>query len=318
MSTASAASFKDRLKVYSEERVPRGVFGTVQGEVFDLIQELFSHAGAKDSLPKSLTASLGAWDNVKCPSKSKFKSIRQPELAELAEKTCKLLVERCYPALEHLSSAVDENEKRILQCQEDLIAAQKSLAESQSRLVKLQCQLLEKRDAEISAVQSTAVSEMKTFASVLQKSCDTALAPARVSRAIGVVAEDRANNVIMHGLPDVDEQDVDHLTEEVVCALVGVYDNPRIMRVERIGRFKDGVKRPVKVVFWSKDTRDKVLARKANLMKGCSSNVYISPDLTPKEREERRILVGKLKETRSANPGKKFSIKGGKVVEVTS
>ena len=56
-----------------------------------------------------------------------------------------------------------------------------------------------------------------------------------------MTAEDRTNNVTMHGLPDADAQDV----EELVCARVSVYDNPRIMRAERIGRFRDGAKMPV-------------------------------------------------------------------------
>ena len=85
-------------------------------------------------------------------------------------------MERCYPALEHqvLSSVVGETVKKILQCQEDLIATKKSSAESQSRLAKVQSLL----HAETSAVHSTAVSKMKTFVSVLQKSCDSVLTPA--------------------------------------------------------------------------------------------------------------------------------------------
>ena len=44
--------------------------------------------------------------------------------------------------------------------------------------MKLPCQLIDKREAEISAMDLTAVNEMKTFVSVLQKSCDSALTPA--------------------------------------------------------------------------------------------------------------------------------------------
>ena len=52
--------------------------------------------------------------------------------------------------------------KKILQCQGNLIVAQKSV-EPESRLAKLPCQLFDKRDAEISAVDLTAVNEMETF-----------------------------------------------------------------------------------------------------------------------------------------------------------
>ena len=44
--------------------------------------------------------------------------------------------------------------------------------------MKLTCQLFDKREAEISAVDLTAANEMKTFVSVLQKSCDSVLTPA--------------------------------------------------------------------------------------------------------------------------------------------
>ena len=74
--------------------------------------------------------------------------------------------------------------------------------EAQDKLVKLQCELLEKRDKEITAVQSTAEKEIKTFSSVLKKGCDTALAPQRVRQAIVVGTEDRTSNVIVHGLTD--------------------------------------------------------------------------------------------------------------------
>eukprot|EP00116_Pleurobrachia_bachei_P003499 sb/3463761/ len=152
-SDASACSFKDRLRVYSDERVQRSVCGEVQGEIFDLLKDLFHHAGMKDSFPKSLSAGRSLWDTLKCPSKSKIKGMKKLELEEFAEKMCHLLLERCYPVLDRLSNEVEENERRVLDSQEELIAVQKSLVESQDRLVKLQCQLLEKRDKEITAVQ---------------------------------------------------------------------------------------------------------------------------------------------------------------------
>ena len=47
--------------------------------MFDLIEELFSHAGVIDFLSKSPTTGLVTEDSEKCPSNSKFKSIRLPE-----------------------------------------------------------------------------------------------------------------------------------------------------------------------------------------------------------------------------------------------
>jgi len=42
---SDTCSFKDRLRVYSDERVRRSVYGEVQGELFDLLKDLFGHAG---------------------------------------------------------------------------------------------------------------------------------------------------------------------------------------------------------------------------------------------------------------------------------
>ena len=43
-------------------------------------------------------------------------------------------------------------------------------------------------------------------------------------------------------------------------------------------------------------------------------DVFVSADLTPEERVERRRLVSELKERRAADPGKTFFIKGGKII----
>ena len=92
MSAASTCSFKDRLRVYSDERVRRNVYGEVQGEIFDLVRDLFNHAGMKDSIPNSLSAARSVWDNLKCPNKSKLNGIKRPDLESFVENVCHLLV----------------------------------------------------------------------------------------------------------------------------------------------------------------------------------------------------------------------------------
>ena len=317
-STASACSFKDRLRVYSDERVQRNVCGEVQGEVFDLLKELFNHAGLKDSFPKSLSAGRSSWDTMKCPSKSKIKGVKKPELEEFADKVCHLLVERCYPVLDRLSNEVEENERRLLDSQEELISAQKALVESQDRLVKLQCQLLEKRDKEITAVQSTAEEEIKTFSAVLQKGCDSALAPKRIRTAITSATEDRMNNLIVHGLfddPDESSKDLENIVGRMFDymgeCVTGVHS------MTRLGRFKEGSDRPLKLRLCGREFRDRILSRKSGLKKSEDhKDIYLSPDRSPEEREERRKLVTELKERKVVEPGRNFAIRGGKVMEM--
>ena len=215
---------------------------------------------------------------------------------------------------------MEEHERRVLQCQEDLIAAQKSLVEAQDRLVQLQCQLLERRDNEISAVQSTAQKEIKSFADVLQKNCDVALAPKRVQRALEIASEDRGNNLIMYGVPDDPNETSDDLTEFVNGVIVnrgwGIGPND-LSGCRRLGSYQDGTRtRPIIFRVASGRLREVILQRKAELRnRDDCSHIYISPDRSPKEREERRRLVAELKERRAADPGKTFFIKAGKVTE---
>ena len=319
MSTASSSSFKDRLRVNSDEKVSKNTYGDVKCEVVDLVRELFTHAGVVDLFPKSLTPRGTIWDSVKCPSKSKISKIGKTELADFAEKACRLLVDRCYPALTHLYSDVEECERRIIQCQEELIVGQRSLVEAQDRLVKLQCQLLEKRDEEITAVQSTAEQEIKLFSSVLQKGCDVALAPKRVRQAIVVATEDRMSNVIVHGLFDDRDEDNMDLERDIKLLFedLGGLSLTGTCGMYRLGKYKEGSNRPVKLRLSGREFRDQILSRKSTLKDSVShKDIYISPDRSPEERDERRKLVVQLKERKEAEPGKTFGIRGGKVVEV--
>ena len=317
MSTASSSSFKERLRVNSDEKVSKNTYGDVKCEVVDLVRELFAHAGVVDSFPKSLMPSGSGWDSVKCPSKSKIAKVGKTELAEFAEKACNLLVYRCYPALNHLYSDVEECERRIMQSQEELIAGQRSLVEAQDRLVKLQCQLLEKRDEEISAVQSTAEQEIKSFASVLEKECETALAPQRIRTAITSASEDKLCNLVGYGLADSKEEDDNDLWGKMFLVMKNWDVEMREIRsYYRLGRYVEGNNRPVKLVFKNRDTRKFVLENKARLRK-CEEfkGFYLAPDRTPEERAARRVLVGELKVQRTQYPDKTFYIRGGKVVD---
>eukprot|EP00116_Pleurobrachia_bachei_P008117 sb/3468379/ len=255
----------------------------------------------EDSFPKSLAVGRSVWDSLKCPSKSKIKGIKKPDLEDFTEKVCRFLMERCYPLLDRLSNEVEEK--------------------AHGQLVKLQCELLGKRDKEITAVQSAAEEEIKTFSSVLKKSCDSALAPKRISTAITSATEDRTSNVIVHGLfetaitsatedrtsnvivhglfddPDESSKDLEHS----VC---GIFDYmgecvTSVYGMKRLGRYKEGTDRPSGLKKYER-----------------YKDLYISPDRSPEEREERRKLVAELKERKAAAPGKTFGIREGKVMEV--
>ena len=115
------------------------------------------------------------------------------------------------------------------------------------RKTELQCELLEKRDKEITAVRSTAEEEIKTFSSVLKKRCDTALAPKRISTAISSATEDRMRNVLVHGLSDCKSKNNNNDLEIEVRRLFNYMGEctTNVWGIERLGRYKEGTDRPV-------------------------------------------------------------------------
>ena len=313
--TASSDTSDTRIWLNSDAAIPKSTYRIVMNEVLNLTHHLFADAGMMDAFPMTLWPSCSVWDSVKPLNKSKVAKISKTHLAIFAEKTCELMIEMVYPALRHMSSDVEECEKRLMQCQEELIASQRLLVETQDRLVKLQCQLLEKRETEISEVQTTAQEEIRSFSDVLQKSCDTALAPQRVRRAIAVATEDRSSNIIVHGMSDSPSEDSGALKVSVgnLIRKLG-QDEGNVVSMERLGVFKEGSVRPVKLCLKGKLARDKVLQCKRSLRESDRyKDVFVSADLTQEERVERRRLVCELKERRAADPGKTFFIKGGKI-----
>jgi hypothetical protein len=128
-----------------------------------------------------------------------------------------------------------------------LIKAQRDLVAAQEELLNIQRQLLEKREVEITAVQSTAQQEIKSFSSVLKEECATALAPKKIQSAIVAASEDRGCNIIIHGLEESTNGDVE-LETQVESLLVELGETQNVKSVERLGRQCLTV-RPVKVVL---------------------------------------------------------------------
>eukprot|EP00116_Pleurobrachia_bachei_P007154 sb/3467416/ len=263
----------------------------------------------------------GLWDDLPVPTKSKINSINKAELVEWVTKASKLLIERAYPAMKktfRVARKCREMETKCFERQEEVISAQRALVAAQAELVKLQAQLLEKREDVIAEVQTTAKEEIISFSSVLKKECDTALAPHRIERAVAKAAvsaaEDRTCNIVVYGLRDspgaVEEQLPDLWSE--------LSENPSVKCAQRLGRYSEDRSRPLKITFATRETQLMILRKKTKLRDSeVFGRVYISPDLTPEEREARGILVKEMKERKAQNPGKSFVIKGREVVEVS-
>ena len=134
--------------------------------------------------------------------------------------------------------------------------------------------------------------------------------------------EKRKNNLIFHNLPEPSgdstelrsKQDTTSITE-LVEAEFGL-PNIKIRRIACLGIFRSGSSRPRLLLVKLEDVSTKrIILKQATKLRQSStwSNIYISPDLTPKERSQNKLLRDELKSRRSAEE-KDIYIKRGRIV----
>ena len=132
----------------------------------------------------------------------------------------------------------------------------------------------------------------------------------------------RRNNAIFQGIPeavsDISTARLDHDTG-IINDILKQLDMPNTQyeKALRLGkRDPENVKpRPVLIEFKDSKARDMLLRRATNLAKAPDSfkDIYIQPDRTKKEREERRKLVKELK-SRQAEGDVRWKIARNKLV----
>ena len=184
----------------------------------------------------------------------------------------------------------------------------------QDKIIELQNKLIKKKDEELNVVKNTVSSELKSYSSVLRESCSAALEPRKIVSAVRKVAEreDRSKNVIVFGVPEEQEENVDN---KVKLLLEKLEEKPHTANCCRIGQSKPGISRPIRFKVQSSDSVYQIL-RKAKQLRDTEGyeRVFISPDRTVEERISRQKLVNELKEKRAAEPNKHYIIRKGEVV----
>jgi len=267
---------------------------------------------------------IDGWNNLEFPTSEKInRSMNKPELVRLVESACKIIMGQTVPIIEQMAGMGDDTvrlkkfEKELRLRSEELIKTQRDLVSAQEELLKIQRQLLDKREEEITAVQSTAQQEMKSFAAILEKGCASALAPKKIQTAIAAASEDRGCNIIIHGLEELNDKS-DELETQLKCLFAELDEAPKVISMGRMGK-RSQTARPVKVVLRNRDTQTAIL-RKKSCLKGTEkfSKVFISPDRTLEERNERKKLVDRLKDMIKKSPDKHYAIRGKDVVEIPS
>jgi hypothetical protein len=135
----------------------------------------------------------------------------------------------------------------------------------------------------------------------------------------------RRTSVIIHGMvesqdtvPEKREEEdgnrVQVMLHEMNC------DQVNVRKVIRLGKRQEGADakaRPIKMVLETEDSKTKVLMRAKNLKgkEGGLEHVFLHQDLTPKEREARKVLVQEIKERRSRGESDLIIINGRIVVK---
>ena len=127
--------------------------------------------------------------------------------------------------------------------------------------------------------------------------------------------EDRSSNMIIYGLK---ESVGDENTEDVVLNVFEhTNEKPKLVSCRRLGEKENGKKRPVKVVLHNRDMARSILARSGMLRKvEGMEDVYVCPDRTIEERNERKRLVAELKRQKETEPHVKWGIVRGSVIKI--
>ena len=128
---------------------------------------------------------------------------------------------------------------------------------------------------------------------------------------IVVREEDRSKNLMIFGLVEETGED---LGKRISDVLLSIDEKPHLMCCQRVGIQRDGVTRPVKAVFSSGSAVIQCI-KKSSQMRFSSSykNVFLGPDRTREERNERRDLVKKMKQLRATDGTKNYLIRSGKI-----
>ena len=239
----------------------------------------------------------------------KKKSVTKEKLVGWLETVWYIFDSFCVPLLDNAARIVD----RIDELREDKI-------DDQAKIIELQRDLKAKRDNELKAVHETVHNEMKSYSSVVAKSCSAALAPKKIEAAVRKVSDkdDRSKNVIIYG---VEETDNEIVKEKVETILEEIGEKPLVRDCCRVGVKKSAVRipRPIKFSLSNSDHVNQVLrsARQLHSKEGYRS-VYICPDRTAEERRAHKKLIELLKEKRKTEPNRTHFIRNSKVMSFDS
>ena len=219
-----------------------------------------------------------------------------------------------WPLMETVNSyrtACTNLQSQLIETQQTLISVQKELSDCKSEKLESMKKVVE------TSVADSVKEEFKSYSSVVgnsQPATAPVISPAEALKTVVktvVAEEDRSRNLLVFGLPDDEEEQLEERISEV---LETVGQKPKI-EVEGLGKKKTSTStRPVKVRLSSSLIVHQILdnARKLRLSAKFKT-VFLSPDRSIEERKVRKELITDMKAKALAEPDKKFYIKEGQI-----
>ena len=221
-------------------------------------------------------------------------------------------------ALDFVSQFVDsirdlKNSNSELKSQ--IIEAQKSVIETQTELSVCKTEQLDSLKKTVqTSVEDSVKAEFNSYSAALKSNLpqEHTISSKTLKHVVKSVVqeEDRSRNVMIFGLPEEPNEQLDTKVTEVFEA---IGQRPKIDAC-RMGRTVGKAARPVKVTVSNSLIVDQILSKTRNLKDVNEFKaVFVCPDRSSEEREKQRELVKQLKELAANEPGKRYYIKSGKI-----
>ena len=304
------------------------------GVLCDKCHEWF-HASCQ-GIPKPAVKALDkyeslAWLCVNCKTDLKSRKSRLPTIASLEGKFGEL-EQAVRSHLELVSSSFLTQEK-VMQDQASKLAQSMQVCE---KLVKDQTEIvkhsvLQHKASYADSVKGTCNEVAKVVKSQLdsiQKVSNT-VSGNKAARDLPQALDDhmdkerRKANLVIHNLPEQDGNSVAERSEKDVTAFVTMIRDVMKLHVASSKSFRVGKKhqdRPrLLIVTLDNPACKHDILKGAPQLRRCKDyeNVYVTPDLTQKEREANRKLREELAARRNAGEAN-LTIRGGKIIQVTA
>ena len=214
--------------------------------------------------------------------------------------------------------------EKLKQLKAELSSTKSQLIENQKWVISLQEQLISCKDKQLEGVETVVKSSVENNLKEQFKSYSEAAAenvmvcksdslsdPATLKKVVKSVVqeEDRSRNVVIFGLSEKKEENVEERVKEVF-EVIGLKPPLQASRVGKTS--KDDSKRPVKVSLSSASTVYTILSQARKLRQSEKfSKVFIRPDRSEEERARDKLLVQELIKKREKEPGKIHYIRAG-------